>query len=393
MNPRPLRICHFITSLNVGGAETMLTRLITSSDPQRFSHEVITLMDGGPLQVDLERHGVRVHSLRMARALPSPRALRTLWRLARAACPDIWHGWMYHGNYAAFAAMIADSGRAPVVWGIRHALHRLEDERLVTRGLIALGPRAGSRVARILYNARCSADQHEHLGYPADKTLVIPNGFDCERFRPDSEASIAVRNELGLRPEVPLVGLVARFDPLKGQQFFLEAAARLVANGSPAHFVLVGEDMEAKNKTLWDTIVRLQLAGRVHLLGHRKDIPRLNASFDVAGLTSLSEAFPNMLGEAMACGVVCVVTDVGDSKFILGDNGWVVPPADAHALADAWERVLRLSPQEREVLGASARERILKEFSISAVRQLYETMYEEVASRSPRRKATPSCAE
>lgn len=373
-----IRIGHIITSLNVGGAETMLHKLVTGTDPARFEHHVITLLPPGHYQASVEAHGVRVHSLGLQRMLPSLGSFLALRRLARQIRPDVWHGWMYHAN---LAAVLAAEPRTPVVWGIRHSLHRLADEKRLTRALITHGPKLAGRVARILYNSRASATQHERLGYPAAKTEVIPNGFDGEAFRPDPAARAAVRQELGLAEDTPLVGLVARLDPLKGHGDFLEAAAR---QDPATHFLLAGLGVEA----LRERVAGLGLEGRVHLLGPRADAPRLLAALDLFALTSLSEAFPNVLGEAMACGVPAVVTDVGDAAWILRDNGLVVPPGDVAALAAGWRELLARPAAERRELGRRARERILADFSLASVRHRYETMYHQVAS-----KEASSCAE
>lgn len=225
------------------------------------------------------------------------------------------------------------------------------------------------------------AGQHA-LGYKPTSYRIIPNGFDLERFRPDPIARQMVRNELHIPHHAPVVGLIARFDPQKNHLGFLQAA-RYVAEQMPeVHFILAGRNVDPQNPQLSLAVSSLNLANRVHLLGQRHDVPRLMAALDVLALSSsYGEAFPSVLGEAMACGAPCVVTDVGDSALIVGDTGRVTPPGDMRALAQALVEVLTMPEEERSALGMRARERIAQRFEISKVVAEYERLYEELYER------------
>jgi glycosyltransferase involved in cell wall biosynthesis len=209
--------------------------------------------------------------------------------------------------------------------------------------------------------------------------VLIPNGFDIDTFRPDPAARHDVRRELGLPPETPLIGLVARYDPAKDHRTFLRAAAWLHQIAPDVHFVLCGDDVDWHHPELATWIDRSGLRGACHLLGRRHDVQRLHASFDVATLTSLSEGFPNVVGEAMACGVPCVATDVGDAAWIVGETGRIVPPRDPQALADAWHALLTLPSQERQTLGLAARARIAEHFALPGVIDQYAALYHSMA--------------
>jgi glycosyltransferase involved in cell wall biosynthesis len=189
--------------------------------------------------------------------------------------------------------------------------------------------------ARVICCSEASKQRAESLGFATDRLQVIPNGFDMSRFRPDALARGVVREELGLSPDVPLVGLVARFDPAKDHATFLKAAARVRDRLPNTCFVLCGNGVDAGNTFLQTQIDSLGLRGCVFLLGRRSDMPRIQAALDVACSSSITEGFPNVIGEAMACGVPCVVTDVGDSAEIVGGTGRIVPPRDPVALGDA----------------------------------------------------------
>jgi glycosyltransferase involved in cell wall biosynthesis len=227
---------------------------------------------------------------------------------------------------------------------------------------------------------------HAAIGYRADKLHVIPNGFELDRFTPDTAARASVRAELGLAPDALLVGVVARFDAQKNHVGFVDAAAQVVEKMQvqvgvampQLHFVLAGKDVDASNATLAQAIAARGLQGHMHLLGRRDDVPRLMAAFDVLASPSHGEAFPNVLGEAMACGVPCVVTDAGDSADIVGNTGRVVAVGDMAGLARELVAVLQLPAHERAALGTQARARVEENYEIGHVTRLYENFYTRV---------------
>jgi glycosyltransferase involved in cell wall biosynthesis len=208
---------------------------------------------------------------------------------------------------------------------------------------------------------------------------LIPNGFDVECFRPDAAAGLAVRRELGLTEDAFIIGLVARWDPLKDHSTFVDAASLLARRYDNIYFVLIGRGIE------WDTLelaalVRTSgLQDRIIMLGERDDMPRLNAAFDIACSSSITEGFPNTIGEAMACGVPCVVTDVGDAAAIVGDTGLVVPSGDAVAFAQACKELIALGPDGRRDLGRKGRARVIEKYGLNTIVKMYEDLYKDLA--------------
>lgn len=372
------RVLYVTTGLFTGGAEVMLGELLREMDG--FDPAVVSLVPGGPLRGRIEALGVPVFDLGMRRGRPTPAALCRLARLYRKVRPDVVQGWMYHANLAAtLAAAVVSPRRTPVLWGIHNSVNDLGSEKRLTGATVRLGARLSASPRRIVYVSRTSAEQHEAIGYRKDRRKVIPNGFDHERWRPDPEAYAAVRSELGMDQGTPLIGLIARYHPTKDHAGFL-AAANLLAEREPdVHFLLAGQGVEASNRALAVPASRPALRGRTHLLGERNDVPRLAAALDVAASSSRGEAFPVAIGEAMACGVPCAVTDVGDSAWLVGDAGRVVPPRDPDALAAAWRDLLRMGRERRAALGERARRRIAQRFSLAKTVRSYEDLYEEVA--------------
>jgi glycosyltransferase involved in cell wall biosynthesis len=370
------RIMHVITSLTTGGAEMMLLKLLSATNG-RHAQAVVSLMDEGATGAHIANLGVPVRSLGMRRAAPNPLRALSIRFFARQFDPDLILGWMYHGNLMASLAGLSSRKETPVLWGIRSSLYDLALERRLTGAVIRLGALLSRRPVAIIYNSRTSAQQHEALGYCLARQVVIPNGFDCQMFCPDQEARGQVRSELGVGENAILVGLVARYHPMKDHPGFLRAAA-LVAEAHPSvRFVLIGRGLK-EQPALLALITELRMQDRFFLLGERHDIPRLTAALDVAcSASAWGEGFSNAIGEAMACGVPCVVTDVGDSAYIVGGTGACVPPRHPEALAQAILQLISAGPEGRRQLGTAARRRIQDKFSLPAVVRQYEDLYSE----------------
>ena len=236
----------------------------------------------------------------------------------------------------------------------------------------------------ILCCSEVARQVHTDLGYAAGKITVLPNGFDIAALRPDPAARDDVRREIGIATDTLLIGLIARFDPMKDHANFIEAARKVVEEHASAHFLLCGDDITPDNVKLGREIAAAGLEERFHLLGRRSDIPRLNAALDVAVSASrYGEGFPNAIGEAMACGVPCVVTDVGDSAYVVGDTGQVAPKANPAALAAAILNLLSLPHRERAAREEAARRRIIENFEIGSIVRRYEAFHTALAAGRP----------
>ncbi len=376
-----MRVLHVISALYSGGAQNMLLKLLDRPGNDESSAAVISLAGGDLPYKRIQALGVPVFSVGvgMRSGIPTPAAAWRLAALARRLQPTLIQGWMYHGNVAAEFASAFLPERVPVLWNIRHSLYDLGYEKRLTAWVIRLGAFLSKRPARILYNSAISAEQHEALGYLRDHRVVIPNGFDTGLFAPSERSRQQIRDELHLPQTARLIGLIASYDSMKDHETFLRAAAQLSSEYPEAHFLLAGYGVEESDEELMRLIQTLCPGDRVHVLGVRADIPVVTAALDIASLSScFGESFPNVIGEAMSCGVCCVVTDVGESAQLVADTGCVVPPRDPAAMASAWRSLLELSEEERTRLGARARERIVEEFSIERVASLYESLYRSV---------------
>jgi glycosyltransferase involved in cell wall biosynthesis len=381
-----MRILHVITGLNTGGAEMMLLKLLTASRSSIWEPCVISLMKVGAIGKRIAALGVPVVDLGMRRSVQSIARSAALIRLTWRFRPHLIQGWMYHGNLAASLAGICRPQRPPVLWGVRQSLYDITDERRTTAAAIRLGARLSRHPAAIVYNSETSADQHEALGYRADRRVLLPNGFDTDTFRPSPDLRAQLRQELGLDENTVLVGLVARHHPLKDHRSFLHAAGHVARCHRNVHFVLVGHDVTGDKPELSEIIAQEGLQDRVSLLGERSDIESLTAALDIACSASKAEAFANVIGEAMACGVPCVVTDVGESRRIVADTGVIVPRGDPQALASGILQLVEAGAGVRASLGMAARRRIEAEYSLPVIARRYDELYDaHTAHQDPAR--------
>lgn len=353
----------------------MLFKLLGRLDRNHFEPYVISLAGKDEIAARIEALGISVECLGMRPNVPSPRRFLRLVRRLRELQPGFVHTWMYHADLlGGLAARLA--GIRAVGWRVNHSNLDPALNKRTTLWVVAACARMSSWLPRrILSCSEKARSVHVAAGYAAEKMVVVPNGFDLTRFQPDPAARDSVRAELGVAGPKTLVGLIARHHPQKNVEGFIEAAAAVARQRIDIHFLLAGSGLDAGNVALQAVIRQGPAANRIHLLGKRDDVPRLMAALDVLASSSHGEAFPNVVGEAMACGVPCVVTDAGDAAEIVGDTGRVVPVGDMRGLAHALLEVLDLPRPERQALGIRARERVRDKYDIEQVVRQYEAFY------------------
>lgn len=372
----PYSLLHIITGLGIGGAEMVLYHLVSHLDRSMFSSSVVALGSDGLVGEKMRRQGLPVTCLGFRAGIPDPRLILRLAREIRARRPALIQTWMYHANLAGgLAARL--SGSIPVVWNIRHADQR--SLKLLSRFVLGGNAILSYTIPKkIICCAEAARTSHARLGFDRNKLIVIPNGFDLNTFRPQPEARLSVRRELGLEDGTFLIGLGARFAPEKDHLNFIRAAEILSKSVREVHFVLWGQNVDSQNPILQQWIEQSGISPQFHLLGIRLDAPRLLAALDIFSLSSMNEAFPNAVGEAMACGVPCVTTEAGDAALLVGETGLVVPIRDPYALAEAWRQIFALTPAERSALGLAARRRIETYFGLSNMVAAYEKVYRDI---------------
>jgi glycosyltransferase involved in cell wall biosynthesis len=373
-------ILHLITGLEIGGAERMLSHLVTRTDRSRFASVVVSMTDRGAIGPILDNAGVPLEILAMRRGMADPRGLPRLLRILRERRPDVLQTWLYHADMLGLIARRLGYSQN-LLWNIRCS------ESVGSGAVRFVLSRSSAMPDGVIVNSIAGQQFHQSLGYRPRRWVHIPNGFDTRELRPDLEARIRIRAELGLDEAVIAVGLAARYHPMKDHATFLAAAAQLAEKRPELRFLLIGAGIEPSNRALMRAICEHGLTNRVRLLGARDDMKAIYPALDIATLSSaFGEGFPNVLGEAMSCGVPCVATSSGDAAQILGPTGVVVPPRDSVALAAGWDRLAALGANGRRSIGAKARERIVRDFDLGAIIARYEALYDEIATQSGGRR-------
>jgi len=378
-----MRVVLLTQTLNVGGAERQIVALACGL--LRRGHEVTVapFYDGGPLEAGLHRGQVPVARLGKRGRWDVPAFLWRLSRLLRECRPDVVYAFLPVPNL--LAALLRPVMRpSRVAWGVRASdmdLSRYD-------GLTALTYRLEARLARfadlVIANSEGGKAHALRCGFPAASLRVVPNGIDMAAYRPDARLRAATRRALSLGDGQRAVGMVARLDPMKDHDTFLRAAALLAADSPHLRFVVVGDGPAGRAEGLRALAGSLGLAGRIMWTGRRDDVAALYNAFDMACLGSaFGEGFPNVVGEAMACGTPCTVTAVGDAPLIVGDTGEVAPPGDPAALAGAIRRLLGRLDAEGDALGAACRRRIGDHFSLETMVERTESLLAGLCAGRP----------
>jgi glycosyltransferase involved in cell wall biosynthesis len=374
MNARP-RVVHVITGLNDGGAEASLFRLCASANA--FEHHVISLMDDGKYGSLLRELGVHVYCLKMRQGQMTPVGFFRLWELLRNLQPKVVQTWMYHANLiGGVAARLA--GIKSIFWGIRHGNLNSGVVKNSTILIARIGGLLSRYVpVRIISCSRRAVGVHVAQGYLSDRFITIPNGYDVLDFSSEVGARERLRAEWGISNNQVLIGMVARFDPQKDHANLLNALAKLKLKETPFMCALIGSGMDANNEMLHHLIEKFGLRNNIILLGRRDDIGCVMRALDLHALSSLGEAFPNVIAEAMICGTPCVCTDVGESAYIVGETGWIVDPGDSGQFANALQEALECRLNKTAWLNRqkSAIDRINSHFSIEHMAIAYQAVW------------------
>lgn len=384
-NPnKPLRILHIIAGLGQGGAESVLFKICLDKQATDFQHVVVSLTDTGYYGKSLEQRGVVVHCVNMRRGRIAIGGFVRLYRIIRAVRPDVVQTWMYHADLIG-GVLARLSGIRSVVWCLRSNVNATEN-RLSTFLVVKICSWLSRWVPiQIISCSEQTAIEHQAFGYASGKFTIIPNGFSFDQLRIDPLLRKTVRERLSLPPTIPIVGLVARYNPQKDHGNLIRALELLQRRGVSFLCLLVGDNIDEQNTALVAQIHAANLVDNVCLLGPRNDIVTIMHALDVFVLSSRGEAFPNVLAEAMACGTPCVTTDVGDAALIVGNTGWVVPRNNPLALADAIETAMNTKKadsliwQQRQ---QHCHQRIVDFFSLERMLEGYKKVWLKVLNNN-----------
>ena len=368
------KVLHVITDLDVGGAETFLFRLIPSLEERGFRSFVVYLAGSGKLVSKYRDCGIEVYPLDLDSGLRSVIQFLKLFFIVRSIRPDIIQTWMYHSDLVG--GIVARLMNIPVIWGVRQS--NLEGSVNSNRTLLVI--RICALLSRyvpqeIVYNSVAAEKSHTSIGYDDSKSRVIPNGIDCDKFRPGAGARQKIRSELHIPEQSLVLGHIARYDVQKDHATFVKSIIMIREKHPAAHFVLAGDGIDWSNNELVGDFDYVKDHDWLHLLGFRSDISDVLSSMDIFCSSSRGESCPNAVIEAMAMGLPCIATDVGDVGSLLGEVGVIVDRQDPGQLADACILMLLESSDYRSSMGNEARRRVCNEFPLSGAAQSFSGLY------------------
>lgn len=366
-----MKVIHVIPSLNSGGAETMLCKLLKNNCNNNFEVEVVTLLSGGFYAEQIKELNIPIHELNLKNEKNPIKVFFRILKVLKGA--DIIQSWMYHSDLIAFVVGKVIL-RKKVIWGIRRSYLNKELMKRGTYFTAKLCALFSKYVDGIISCTIVGKGNHEEFGYSNTNFIVIPNGFDIGEYSDKHLLPQKTQKRFKLLN-------VARWEPLKDHETLLSTARILIAKGIQFELQLVGTGIEQSNKKLVNMIEEFNLNKEVQLLGVRKDIPELMRTSDIYVSSSISEGFPNVIGEAMASELYCVATDAGDTKYILDEFGIIVPIKDPEKLAEAILHVINMDDDDLMNMKFHARKRIEEEFSIQRIVKQYEEMYQKIANK------------
>lgn len=360
-----IKIIHVIAGLGSGGAENMLYKLLKYSDKERFHHEVISLIDEGVFGAKFKNEGIKIHSLKISKRNFFASLLK-----AREICKDfdIVNTWLYHADIFGFIISKILLNKK-LIWNIRHSNLDKDVNKKMTLNIIKINSFLSRKVDCITYNSQKALKTHSFFGYKNKNNIVIPNGFELNKFKYDANKREIIRKELGVNDECKVLITVGRWDVQKDYDTLIKSLNEVKKKHRNFKMIMVGTNLDKNNTELLDLIIKYDLMENMILLGRRNNVNELLSAADCYISSSLGESFSNSIGEAMACELHCIVTDVGDSKYIVGETGIVVPAGNYSELAG---RIYELLEKQKIYKNSHARDRIMNKFNISFVINIFE---------------------
>tara|TARA_B100000886_G_scaffold300079_1_gene228929 strand:- start:2018 stop:3142 length:1125 start_codon:yes stop_codon:yes gene_type:complete len=371
-----MQVLHIITGLKKGGAETLLCNLCEYD--KEFNHTIISLSNTPDLEAPFIKLNIPVFSLNFPDGKIKISGVFKLYRLIKKINPDIVQTWMIHADLiGGLTAKLI--GVKNIFWGVHHTVLIYGKVKWSTIFILKINALLSHFIPKkIVYCAEKSRSAQESIGFNKSKGVVIQNGYDTKKFHRNTDLGIDFRNELKISDDTFVIGHVGSYDPLKDQITLIEAFDILNKQNFKFIAVLVGKNLDNDNNDLVTKIEEKGLTSSIHLLGMRNDIPAVMNGIDLFILSSLSEAFPNVLNESMACGTPCITTDVGDASLIVKNTGWIVPPKNPKLIVDAVidaEDELRTRTISWLKRKDDCHERIIENFSLKKMIQRYKELW------------------
>ncbi len=373
-----MRILHIITGLGNGGAENTLYKVCKYDTKNK--HIVISITTKGKYFSILKDMGVEVYSLNLK--FYNISKLVKLIKLINFLKPDILQTWLIMGDLLG-SILGKLAGVKNIVWNIHFSNLKIDSSKLRNILIIKILSKLSFYIPkRIIVVSKDGLKNCKKLGYCKKKLIFIPNGYELTIFNYNKNKEYLFRKKLKIQKQLPILGNVSRFDPIKDHDMLLKALS-IVRKKRNFLCILVGLNMNKKNKVLINKIKELNLYQNIILLGSKNNIPEIMNGLDLHILTSISEAFPNVVVEAMACQTPCIATNVGDCAFIIGKTGWLVPPKNPIKLAKVLENALsEIGSQKWNKRRKQSRERIKKNFHIDRMIKSLNNLWSQILDKN-----------
>ena len=375
-----MKIVHIVTSLGDGGAEHTLFKICKYD--LKNNHIVISFKKHGKYFSLLKKLGIKVYCLDAS--FFSIYKFFFLIKLLNSLKPDIVQTWLVHADLVgSIAARLA--GIKKILWNIRYSNIEIKKSKLMTILIIKLLAKLSYIIPEsIIIVSKRAKKIYEVKGYDKKKLKFIPNGYDLSTLKVNNSQKIFFQKKIKIKKGIPLIGYVARYDPLKDHLNLINALSLIRLKSINFFCILVGTDIN-KSKLLISQIRKFKLDNHIKLLGPIKKISKVMNSIDVHVQSSASEGFPNVVAEAMACKTPCVVTNVGDSSYIVGKTGWVVPRNDSIKLAKAIQSALNEIGSNKWIERCNlSRTRIKRKFNINKMIESYNRIWIKVYKKNDR---------
>jgi len=367
------KIVHIIGDLSIGGTERALSSLLINLPDKQLKNYVISLSGNGYFSHEIKKAGIEVYELNFTTNLNLVKNILKLIFTIHKIRPDILQGWMYHSNLIVSIVKFTFIRKPKVFWNIRQSLYSLQFEKKSTIYVIKILKFLSRFPDKIIFNSEIAKNHHGEFGYNTSKALVIFNGFDTNYWKFDAVKRTKIRSDYHITENDLLLGYVGRYHSVKNVELLLEVIAELSPDYPFLKAMFIGKDLVQENEN-FEILLNSTANNHILLLGNKSDIPGYLSAFDCFCLCSNSEAFPNVLAEAMSCNLYCISTKVGDVPLILDDLGDIIPPGDKERLKNAiifWiENHISL-----EENGHRGRERIKNCFPINKNAADYASIY------------------
>lgn len=358
------KIAHIIVGLGDGGAEKTLFKLIIND--KKFNHLVISLTTFGKYGKFLKNRGIPVYCLDFKKYKINLLKVFKLIKILKRFRPNIIQSWMYHSDFVTSIIKIFFLN-TKIIWNIRNSVYSIKDS--LSRWIIfKMCSRLSYIVPNIIIsNSKKAMKEHIVSGYKKSKFKIIYNGVDTKVFNIKKKNFISKRIKKNiLNARKPFIGMVARFDKQKGHSTLIKGLNILNKKNIQFHFFLVGKNINYKNNKLLNLIRKNNIKSKITLLDQIEDIHNFYPILDLFILSSINgEGFPNVIIEAMACGIPCIVTNVGDAPYIVKKNGWTIQPQSPQEIANYLNLAIKkIGTLEWENKKIESRKIVVKNFSL-----------------------------